>query len=162
LDTCLISFFKYMNKNILIIIGIIIITLIIFSFLKPKEEVIIEKENEIEKVEITDKIEVVHFHGTNQCFSCIKVGEYALKTIQEKFKEEYENGTIVFMDINGEFEENQEIVQKYKARGSSLFINSIIGSSYNIKEETTVWRLVNNESSYLEYFEDKLKTLLGK
>jgi len=151
-----------MNKNILIIIGIIIITLIIFSFLKPKEEVIIEKENEIEKVEITDKIEVVHFHGTNQCFSCIKVGEYALKTIQEKFKEEYENGTIVFMDINGEFEENQEIVQKYKARGSSLFINSIIGSSYNIKEETTVWRLVNNESSYLEYFEDKLKTLLGK
>lgn len=151
-----------MNKNILIIIGIIIITLIIFSFLKPKEEVIIEKENEIEKVEIADKIEVVHFHGTNQCFSCIKVGEYALKTIQEKFKEEYENGTIVFMDINGEFEENQEIVQKYKARGSSLFINSIIGSSYNIKEETTVWRLVNNESSYLEYFEDKLKTLLGK
>lgn len=151
-----------MNKNILIIIGIIIITLIIFSFLKPKEEIIIEKENEIVKVEIADKIEVVHFHGTNQCFSCIKVGEYALKTIQEKFKEEYENGTIVFMDINGEFEENQEIVQKYKARGSSLFINSIIGSSYNIKEETTVWRLVNNESSYLEYFEDKLKTLLGK
>jgi len=161
LDTCLISFFKYMNKNILIIIGIIIIVLIIFSFLKPKEKGI-EKQNEIIEVQIADKIEVVHFHGTNQCFSCIKVGEYALKTIQEKFKEEYENGTIVFIDINGELEENQEIVQKYKARGSSLFINSIIGSNDNIEEETTVWRLVNDESSYLKYFEDKLKTLLGR
>ena len=151
-----------MNKLFLIIIGSIIIALIIFSFLKPKEEVVIEKENEIVKVEIADKIEVVHFHVTNQCFSCIKVGEYALKTIQEKFKEEYENGTIIFMDINGELEENMEIVQKYKARSSSLFINSIIENKDDIKEETTVWRLVNNESRYLEYFEDKLKTLLGK
>ncbi|NCB49023.1 MAG: hypothetical protein EOM55_05385, partial [Clostridia bacterium] len=45
----------------------------------------------------------------------------ALKTIEDEFKEEYQKGLIVFMDINGDLEENQEIVEKYRARGSSLF-----------------------------------------
>ena len=109
-----------------------------------------------------DKIEVVHFHGTQQCWSCITVGEYALKTIKEKFPEEYESGKIVFKDVNGELKENQAIVIKYQARGSSLFVNSIVGEKENIKEDVTVWRLVNNEDQFKTYFENKLKGLLGK
>ena len=60
-----------------------------------------------------DKIEVVHFHGTQQCWSCITVGEYALKTVKEKFPEEFASGKIVYKDINGELKVNQEIVVKY-------------------------------------------------
>jgi len=56
------------------------------------------------------KIEVVHFHATQQCWFCITVGEYALKTIKEKFLEEYKNGTIAFRDINGELLENKDMV----------------------------------------------------
>jgi hypothetical protein len=56
------------------------------------------------------KIEVVHFYTTQQCWSCITVGEYALKTIKEKFLEEYKNGTIAFRDINGELPENKDMV----------------------------------------------------
>lgn len=109
-----------------------------------------------------DKIEVVHFHGAQQCWSCIKVGEYALKTIKEKFPEEYKNGTIVFKDINGELPENRDIVMKYQARGSSLFVNAIIGGKDNIEEDITVWRLVYNESKFISYFQNKLNKLLGK
>ena len=69
-----------------------------------------------------DTIEVVHFHGNQQCISCVTVGEYALKTIEEKFPEEYKKGIIVFKEINGELPENREMVQKYQARGSSLFV----------------------------------------
>jgi hypothetical protein len=43
-----------------------------------------------------EKIEAVHFHATQQCWSCITVGEYALKTTKEKFPEEYKNGTMLF------------------------------------------------------------------
>lgn len=109
-----------------------------------------------------DKIEVVHFHGTQQCWSCINVGKYALKTIKEKFPEEYASGKIVFQDINGELKENQEIVLKYQARGSSLFINAIRGETDDIAEDVTVWRLVNNEAQFINYFENVLKNLLGK
>ncbi len=109
-----------------------------------------------------EKIEVVHFHATQQCWSCITVGEYALKTIKEKFPEEYKNGTIVFKDINGELPENRDIVIKYQARGSSLFVNAIVNGQDNIEEDVTVWRLVSNETRFISYFENKLKKLLGK
>jgi hypothetical protein len=123
----------------------------------------VNDSNQISKAEFTaDKIEVVHFHGTQQCWSCITVGEYALKTIKEKFSKEYKNGTIVFKDINGELSENRDIVMKYQARGSSLFVNAIINGKDNIKEDVTVWRLVNNENQFINYFENKLNKLLGK
>lgn len=124
----------------------------------------IENGNQANKnvAEKADKIEVVHFHATQQCWSCITVGEYALKTIKEKFPDEYESGKIVYYDINGELEENYDMVVKYQARGSSLFINAITGDKENIQEETRVWRLVSDEKLFIEYFEAKLNTLLGK
>lgn len=109
-----------------------------------------------------EKIEVVHFHATQQCWSCITVGEYALKTIKEKFPEEYKNGTIVFKDINGELLENRDMVMKYQARGSSLFVNAITAGKDNIEEDVTVWRLVSNENQFISYFQNKLNKLLGK
>jgi hypothetical protein len=109
-----------------------------------------------------EKIEVVHFHGTQQCFSCITVGKFALQTIKEKFPDEFASGKIVFRDINAELKENQEIVTKYQARGSSLFVNAIRSGKDDISEDVTVWRLVNNESQFISYFEGKLKALLGK
>jgi len=109
-----------------------------------------------------EKIEVVHFHATQQCWSCITVGEYALKTIKEKFPEEYKNGTIVFRDINGELPENKDMVMKYQAGGSSLFVNAITAGKDNIEEDVTVWRLVTNEDQYINYFQNKINNLLGK
>ena len=109
-----------------------------------------------------DKIEVVHFHATQQCWSCITVGEYALKTIKEKFPEEYANGTIIFKDINGELSENRDMVMKYQARGSSLFVNAITDGKDKIEEDVTVWRLVTNENQFISYFENNLNKLLGK
>jgi len=112
--------------------------------------------------QVAEKIEVVHFHATQQCWSCITVGEYALKTIKEKFPEEYKNGIIVFKDINGELPENRDMVIKYQARGSSLFINAIIGGKDHIEEDIKVWRLIMSEIQFANYFENKLKKLLGK
>ncbi|MBL7156201.1 MAG: hypothetical protein ISS87_01200 [Candidatus Pacebacteria bacterium] len=170
-----------MNKKVIILICLILATASLFGFKglanKEAEKTSVlgsnsptstepQKENNSlsagqEKVPV-DKIEVVHFHGTHQCWSCITVGKYALKTIKEKFPEEYRNGAIVFRDINGELAENKEIVIKYQARGSSLFINAVSDSKDNIEEDTTVWRLINNKEKFIDYFENKLKILLDK
>jgi len=109
-----------------------------------------------------DKIEVVHFHATQQCWSCITVGEYALKTIKEKFPEEYKNGKIVKKNVKGKLPENRKKVIKYQARGSSLFVNAIKDGKDNIEEDATVWRLVSNENQFISYFQNKLNNLLGK
>lgn len=119
--------------------------------------------NQMSKAKISaDKIEVIHFHATQQCWSCITVGEYALKTIQERFPQEYKNGIITYKDINGELLENRDIVVKYQAGGSSLFVNAIANGKDNIEEDVTVWRLVSDEKKFKDYFENKLNTLLNK
>ncbi|PIV00819.1 hypothetical protein COS55_02755, partial [Candidatus Shapirobacteria bacterium CG03_land_8_20_14_0_80_40_19] len=74
----------------------------------------------------------------------------------------YASGKIVYKDIDGELKENQEIVVKYQARGSSLFVNAIRDEQDNIEEDVTVWRLINSESQFISYFENKLSSLLGK
>ncbi|PIQ70343.1 hypothetical protein COV89_01055 [Candidatus Shapirobacteria bacterium CG11_big_fil_rev_8_21_14_0_20_40_12] len=164
-----------MNKK-LIIISIIIITIValIYSGAKGKENSPTDSQlptpvtnssqssTTPQSVIPADKIEVIHFHATQQCWSCITVGEYALKTIKEKFPEEYASGKIVYKDIDGELKENQEIVVKYQARGSSLFVNAIRDEQDNIEEDVTVWRLINSESQFISYFENKLSSLLGK
>ena len=109
-----------------------------------------------------DKIEIVHFHGTHQCWSCITVGKLALQTIKDRFAEEYQDGKIIFKEINIDLPENSEMVQKYQASGSNLFVNSIIDGKDNIKEDTNVWRLVSSEKQFGEYFQGKLNSLLGQ
>ena len=107
-----------------------------------------------------DLIEVVHFHATRQCYSCVTAGKYALETIQERFPEEYQSGRIVFKDVNGELPENYDMVTRYQARGSSLFVNALSGGQDNIKEDTAAWRLVGNEQAFKDHFEKQLRELL--
>jgi len=51
---------------------------------------------------------------------------------------------------------------KYQAPGSSLFVNAISEGQNSIEEDTKVWYLVTNKEKFTEYFESKLKTLLGE
>jgi len=169
-----------MNKKTIIILTILIITLVFLGIkvlannkeaknapvLSSTDTEASESQKESKPLTqqkvVADKIEVVHFHGTHQCWSCITVGEYALKTIKDKFPDEFASGKIVYKDINGELKENQEIVVKYQARGSSLFVNAIRDEQDNIEEDVTVWRLVNSESQFVNYFERELNSLFGK
>lgn len=107
-----------------------------------------------------DKIEVVDFHGTNRCYSCEILEKYARETLEENFQNELLNGKITFRSINGELPENRDMVIKYQARGSSLFINTITGGKDNIEEEVTVWRLIGDEQKFKTYFKGKLENYL--
>ena len=153
-----------MQKKIInLIIGVVVVAGIVFLVAqgsnKPTEAPSIDGQTM--KI-AAEKIEVIHFHATQQCWSCITVGEYALKTIKEKFPEEYASGAIVFRDIDAELPENRDLVVKYQARGSSLFVNAITAGKDNIEEDVAVWRLVSNESQFISYFQDKLNKLLSK
>ncbi len=143
------------------ILFLILITIFILSGCSSEETSADNSPANDQSRIVADKIEVVHFHATQQCWSCIKVGELALKTIEQKFPEEYKNGKIVFKDINGELRENYDIVVKYQARGSSLFVNAIVDGKDHIGEDIRVWRLIGDEERFMEYFEDKLNQLLG-
>lgn len=108
-----------------------------------------------------DKLEIYHFHGTNQCYSCIAVGDYAEATVNTYFKEELEKGIIVFNHINGELLENKELVIKYGATGSSLWIGTYSGEDFSAEQNTNVWYKIRDKTAYMNYLKEVIEQKLA-
>ena len=105
-----------------------------------------------------DKIEVYHFHATQQCYSCKTVGAYAEETVNLFFSEQIKSGKIVFDHINIDLPENAELVKKYGVTGSSLWIGVYDSSGFHKEENTQVWYKIDNKDNYLLY----LKLIIDK
>ena len=103
-----------------------------------------------------EKIEVIHFHGTHQCYSCITVGKLAEETINENFKAEIESGKISFKHINAELPENSELVQKYGVKSASLWIGVYTKDGFHPEENVNVWYKIDNPEEYKSYLTDLL------
>ena len=94
-----------------------------------------------------DKLEIYHFHGTHQCYSCKTVGAYAEETVNTYFSEELESGMIVFAHINGDLPENRELVTKYGVKGSSLWLGVHDEEGFHAEENTNVWYKINDKET---------------
>jgi len=114
-----------------------------------------------ERIINIDKLEIYHFHGTNQCYSCITVGDYAEATVNTYFKEEIEKGIIVFDHINGELPENRELVIKYGATGSSLWLGTYKGDDFSAEQNTNVWYKIKDKTDYMNYLKGVIEQKLA-
>ena len=99
-----------------------------------------------------EKVEVYHFHATQQCSSCIAVGKLAEETLNTYFSDELKSGKLVFAHINVDLPENKALVDKYEAKGSSLLIG-VYGKdgSFSKQEDTNVWYKINNKTDFMGY-----------
>jgi len=98
-----------------------------------------------------ERVKVYHFHGNNQCSSCIAVGDLAEKTVNTNFKDELASGRLVFAHINAELPENRALAEKYGVTGSSLWIGVYDGNGFHKEQDTRVWYLINNKDTYTSY-----------
>lgn len=109
-----------------------------------------------------DKLEIYHFHSTNQCYSCKTVGAYAEETVNTFFPEELKDGKIVFGHINGDLPENGELVMQYKATGSSLWLGIYTkDEQFKAEQNTNVWYKINNKIEYMNYLREVIEQKLA-
>jgi hypothetical protein len=97
------------------------------------------------------RVEVIHFHGNQQCTSCVAVGDLAEKTVKTNFKEDVASGRLAFAHINAELPENHTLAEKYGVTGSSLWIGVYDGNGFHKKEDVRVWSLIGNKDAYMTY-----------
>ena len=149
------------NKKSIIIIGVVILGFFVLISLKGPVKI---ENNEISNQElaIAEKVEVFMFHSTQRCPTCIKIGQLAKATIEERFSEQLKSGKINFREINIDLPENKILTEKFQAGGSALFINAITNGKDNIKEDIKVWQLSGGTpDKFKDYLSDKLNTILG-
>ena len=108
-----------------------------------------------------DKIEVYHFHATNQCYSCKTVGAYAEETINTYFSEELKSGKIIFNHINIDLPENAELVSKYNVTGASLWIGVYDKNGFHAEENVNVWYKIRDKEDYVSYLKNLIETRLS-
>jgi len=97
------------------------------------------------------RVEVFHFHGNQQCTSCIAVGDLAEKTVNTHFKNELTSGRLVFAHINAQQPENYALASKYGVTGSSLWIGVYDANGFHKEQDIRVWSLINNKDLYGTY-----------
>ncbi|MFW5704614.1 MAG: nitrophenyl compound nitroreductase subunit ArsF family protein [Nanoarchaeota archaeon] len=151
-----------LKKIALITIPIVILFIVLIVIATGENQIKDDenKESDLQNTYENISIEVYHFHATAQCYSCIAVGDLTEKTINTYFKEELETGQIKFAHINGELEKNRDLVLKYGATGSSIWIGTDLDGKFHKEENTRVWYKINNEADFMQYFKGVLEKRL--
>ncbi len=147
-----------MNKKYIYVgIGIAVVLLLIFTIPKYFTGNVTASGAPISSD--IEKIEIYHFHGTNQCYSCVTMGDMAEETINTYFVDELKSGKIIFDHINGELSQNSVLVKKFGATGSSLWIGVTYKDGKFTKEENiNVWYKINNKEDYMNYLKGVIES----
>lgn len=101
-----------------------------------------------------DHIAIYDFHTANRCETCIKIENQTLQTLENHFKNEMEDQTIIFDLINAETPENSGLAEEYGAFGTTLAITIVKGDQKEIIDITN-WAF---DAVHGANFESELKS----
>ena len=117
-------------------------------------------QNAISKQEVKENtIEVFDFHTTNRCITCKAIESNTQYTLETYFAKELEGGKITFKVVNIDDKENYELAKKFKASGTSLFLN-IINPEKEKQIDLTAFAFTYGKKK--EMFSEKLKNKIEK
>jgi len=108
------------------------------------------------------QIEVMYFHSTNRCATCNAVENNAKKLLDEKFKNELNNGTIKFSSFNIDEEANKKLAEKYLISFSTLLIINNKGKE-EVKTDLTELAFLhakNNPEKYAELLKAEIDKMI--
>ena len=98
---------------------------------------------------IDNGVEVVYFHRSNRCYSCVYAEDGVRDTINTYFTDELASGELAFMTINVQDDANAAIIDKYGAYTSSLYMNKVVNGVDHIEPVTGIWFLVGNDQEFV-------------
>ncbi len=70
----------------------------------------------------TTTLDVIYFHATRRCPTCMAIEENTRKTLNAYFSDQLKKGSIKLTVINVDDSKNKAIAEKYEASGSALFL----------------------------------------
>lgn len=89
------------------------------------------------QVNTKTKLIVYYFHLTNRCHTCSSIETTVVSILNEKYKTELNDETIVFKSINVDDKANETLCKKYEAYGSTLAMTKMKDGKEVRKEDLT-------------------------
>lgn len=110
---------------------------------------------------IDNGVEVVYFHRAQRCIGCTRLQEMTEYTLNTCFANEMESGEIVFMALNLQDSANADMVQKFGAYTSSLFLNDVENGTNDIEEMTDIWFVLWKDEAFVNTLEAEIEARLN-
>lgn len=107
-----------------------------------------------------ERVDVVYFHRTNRCHSCMYAEEQTWYTLATYFINELESGKITFKSINVQDENSSAIIEKYGAYGPQLFISTIKGDEEYIEAVIEFWDFIDDDEGFSQLIRTKVTNAL--
>lgn len=98
-----------------------------------------------------ERVEVYHFHPSQQCYSCKTLGNFTEETVKTFFANELSSGKLVFKHISINLPENADLVKRYEVTGSSLWIGVYNKTGFHKEQNVNVWYKINNKEEFMQY-----------
>ena len=105
------------------------------------------------------KLKVYYFHITDRCSACYSIEENLRATLFTHFKKEIKKGTIDLHILNCELPENQKLVKKFTAYGSTFAITKFSNGKELTSEDLSAWAF--KKSGNKKVFIKELRKILN-
>jgi len=139
------------RKSSFLISGIVLVCLLL-SFLAGCTGIQTGKEtNNASSSAIVSEItlvELYHFHGNQQCYSCKKLGDMAEEVANTFYADELASGKLVFGHINAEDPKNVRLAEQYGVVSSSLMLGVHTKDSFVKQEIIEGWYRLDNKEEF--------------
>jgi len=110
---------------------------------------------------LADRVDVVYFHRTQRCHTCLYAEEHTVYTLETYFADELASGKVTFQSINVEDQANADIVEKYNnASYLTLCVNAVEGGTDHIEVITDIWYEIDNDDAFVEIVKNKAEQSL--
>jgi len=110
-----------------------------------------------------NRIEVLDFYGKHRCVSCLDIERNTKATLQKHFKNEMDNGKIVFKMVQWDDPKNDALVNKYQAAGTSLIIHTVVNGKETINDISDfAFKKSDKDAVFEKEFKAKIEQALKK
>ena len=92
-----------------------------------------------ETQDLLNRVDVVYFHRPQRCPTCLCFEERIVYVVNTYFQDELESGKLTFGVYNIGDGKNADIVKKYGAVSSQLFINTVKDGTDHIRDIQKIW-----------------------
>ena len=106
-------------------------------------------------------VDVVYFHRTERCESCLNAENYTRETLDKYFADQLKSGRISLRVLDMEKPENAALVQKFDAAGSALYLSILIQGAEFLYPNPDIWFYTNNKYLFVDTLRKKLASLVG-
>ena len=107
------------------------------------------------------KVIAYYFHGSFRCFTCHNLEQYAKEAIENNFKKELAEGSLLFKTVNVEEKGNEHFVDDYRLYTKSLVL-SLVKDNKEVKYKNLdkIWEYVRNKAQYTDYVKNEVEDFL--